>query len=62
MGVVFTAEVLAEVGDSSRFALADSLAAAAGIALRRRTTASSERGSSTARERSGRFVSRTSAG
>jgi transposase len=32
MGVVFTAEFLAEVGDSSRFASADSLAAAAGIA------------------------------
>jgi len=30
--VVFTAEFLAEVGDSSRFASADSLAAAAGIA------------------------------
>jgi transposase len=32
MGVVFTAEFLAEVGDPSRFASADSLAAAAGIA------------------------------
>ena len=32
MGVVFTAEFLAEVGDSSRVASADSLAAAAGIA------------------------------
>jgi transposase len=32
MGVVFTAEFLAEVGDASRFASADSLAAAAGIA------------------------------
>ena len=32
MGVVFTAEFLAEVGDLSRFASADSLAAAAGIA------------------------------
>ncbi len=32
MGVVFTAEFLAEVGDVSRFASADSLAAAAGIA------------------------------
>jgi transposase len=32
MGLVFTAEFLAEVGDSSRFASADSLAAAAGIA------------------------------
>lgn len=32
MGVVFTAEFLAEVGDSSRFASADSLAAAAGLA------------------------------
>ena len=32
MGVVFTAEFLAEVGDSSRFASADSLAAGAGIA------------------------------
>lgn len=32
MGVVFTAEFLAEVGDPARFASADSLAAAAGIA------------------------------
>lgn len=32
MGIVFTAEFLAEVGDPSRFASADSLAAAAGIA------------------------------
>jgi transposase len=32
MGVVFTAEFLAEVGDLGRFASADSLAAAAGIA------------------------------
>jgi transposase len=32
MGVVFTAEFLAEVGDASRFASTDSLAAAAGIA------------------------------
>ncbi len=34
MGVVFTAEFLAEVGDSSRFAPADSLAAAAGSSPR----------------------------
>ncbi len=32
MGVVFTSEFLAEVDDPSRFASADSLAAAAGIA------------------------------
>lgn len=32
MGIVFTAEFLAEVGDLGRFASADSLAAAAGVA------------------------------
>ena len=32
MGVVFTAEFLAEVGDLERFASADLLAAAAGVA------------------------------
>ena len=32
MGVIFTAEFLAEVGDLSRYASANSLAAAAGIA------------------------------
>ena len=32
MGIVFTAEFLAEIGDLGRFASADSLAAAAGVA------------------------------
>jgi transposase len=39
MGVVFTAEFLAEVGDLGRFASADSLAAAAGVATVLRASA-----------------------
>ncbi len=43
MGVVFTAELLAEAGDLGRFASANSLAAAAGIAPVLRASAASHR-------------------